>query len=448
MTRALTKRRQIVDQVRQARVALGGRRLVVGRRAADGERDVAVVEDEAVVAGGRGGLVGEAGAMECAVKPFAGAIAGEGAAGAVGAVGAGRETADEQPGGGIAEARDGTRPVGLVGVGGALVAGDRGAPVDQARAATAGDDARVLRRQRRRRGDRPTRRSRTPRASPGRWASTRWAWSARWRFAAASWSDPWASTRRASFGPWASTRRAALGRVGFRGGAVRRTADGGCGGRRAVTAGAACSRASERSRRTWRRAVCSAARAPPRIDSPSASSSTSKSISPAMRASERRSSAGVVDDGFGQEAQRARRVADAGVADDEQAPLGPVQRDLAGRLAGGGDDRERADAIAGRQQIVDGDALDRGRRRHRRRAPTRARRSVRERGRRRDSDCDWSAGCGRRLPASAPRGRRRRARPGRCTGCRRRDARRSRGSRSRSGRKTRSTWRCRGRCRA
>ena len=62
--------------------------------------------------------------MQGAVEPLAGAIAGEDAAGAVGAVGAGREADDDEARGGIAEAGDGAGPVGVGGVGGALVATD------------------------------------------------------------------------------------------------------------------------------------------------------------------------------------------------------------------------------------------------------------------------------------------------------------------------------------
>ena len=132
---------QLLDEKRQAGVALVGRRLVVGRRAADGDGDPRVAEDEAVVARGGGGLVGEAGAVQRAIEPLARAIAGEDAAGAIGAVGAGRQADDDEAGGGIAEAGDGARPVGVGGVGGALVAADGGAPCDQALAATAVDDA-------------------------------------------------------------------------------------------------------------------------------------------------------------------------------------------------------------------------------------------------------------------------------------------------------------------
>ena len=69
---------------------------------------------EAVVAGDGAGFAGEAEFVEDGVHEVAGAVAGEGSAGAVGSVGAGGEAEDEDSGAGVAKARNGAGPVGLV----------------------------------------------------------------------------------------------------------------------------------------------------------------------------------------------------------------------------------------------------------------------------------------------------------------------------------------------
>ena len=63
------------------------------------------------------GFAGEAELVEDGVHEVAGAVAGEGAAGAVGSVSSGGEAEDEDAGVGIAEARDGFGPVFLITVG-------------------------------------------------------------------------------------------------------------------------------------------------------------------------------------------------------------------------------------------------------------------------------------------------------------------------------------------
>jgi hypothetical protein len=68
------------------------------------------------------------------------AVTGEEAAGPVGAVGGGGEAEDDDPCCRVAEAGDGTAPVGLARVGGPLLAGDLLAPGDEPRAAPARDD--------------------------------------------------------------------------------------------------------------------------------------------------------------------------------------------------------------------------------------------------------------------------------------------------------------------
>lgn len=89
---------------------------------------------------GRGGLIGEAGFVERAEEEIAGAVAGEDAASAVGTMGAGGEAEDEEAGGGVTEAGDGSAPVGFRSVGATLDDGDVGAVFSQAGALITGDD--------------------------------------------------------------------------------------------------------------------------------------------------------------------------------------------------------------------------------------------------------------------------------------------------------------------
>ena len=117
-----------------------GEGLVAGRGAADDGGDPGVAETEAVVAGDGAGFGGEAEVVEDGVHEVAGAVSGEGAAGAVGTVGAGGESKDEDAGFGIAEAGDGAGPVGLVLVGAAAGFADAAAVVAQTGAAFAGGD--------------------------------------------------------------------------------------------------------------------------------------------------------------------------------------------------------------------------------------------------------------------------------------------------------------------
>ena len=71
------------------------------------------------------------------------AIAGEHASGAIGAMGRGREAEHEQPGVGVAEARDGARPVRVVAEGRALDRRDAATVRAQSRARLAVDDGGV-----------------------------------------------------------------------------------------------------------------------------------------------------------------------------------------------------------------------------------------------------------------------------------------------------------------
>jgi len=103
----------LLEQIRTAREDLGGQRLVGGRRAADRRGDVGVAQPQAVAGVDGRRLVGEPRVVERVEEPVAAAIAGEHAAGSVAAVGRRRQPDQEEAGVGIAEARQGPRPVGL-----------------------------------------------------------------------------------------------------------------------------------------------------------------------------------------------------------------------------------------------------------------------------------------------------------------------------------------------
>ena len=92
-------------------------RLVAGRGAADYRADPELAELEAVVAADGDGFGGEPELVEDGVHEVSGAVAGEGAAGAVGSVGTGGEAEDEDAGVAVAESWNGPCPVFLVTIG-------------------------------------------------------------------------------------------------------------------------------------------------------------------------------------------------------------------------------------------------------------------------------------------------------------------------------------------
>jgi len=85
------EQRELALEEGAAGLPFGGLRLVAGRGAADDGGDVGALEREAVVPRSGHRLAGQAGAVEAAVEPVTGAVAGEHPPGAVGAVGAGRQ---------------------------------------------------------------------------------------------------------------------------------------------------------------------------------------------------------------------------------------------------------------------------------------------------------------------------------------------------------------------
>ena len=99
-----------------------------------------MAQAEAVSGGDGSGFGCEAEVVEDGIHEVAGAVSGEGAAGAVGAVDSGGETEDEDAGAQVAEAGDGTGPVGLVDVGAATGLADGFSVEAETRAALAGDD--------------------------------------------------------------------------------------------------------------------------------------------------------------------------------------------------------------------------------------------------------------------------------------------------------------------
>jgi hypothetical protein len=117
-----------------------GARLVARRGAAYDRGYPGVAKLEAVVAVDGARFVGEAEFVQDRVHEVAGAVAGEGSAGTVGTVGPGGEAEDEDSGPGVAKARDGAGPVGLIDIGAAFGLADSAAVFAEARAALAGDD--------------------------------------------------------------------------------------------------------------------------------------------------------------------------------------------------------------------------------------------------------------------------------------------------------------------
>jgi hypothetical protein len=118
-------------------------RFVARRGATDYGGDPGVAKLEAVVAGDSERFGGKTEIVEDGVHEVSGAVAGEGTAGAVGTVGAGSESKDQDPCAWISEAGDRARPVGLVLVGAATGFADSAAIVSESRTAFAGDDGLV-----------------------------------------------------------------------------------------------------------------------------------------------------------------------------------------------------------------------------------------------------------------------------------------------------------------
>jgi len=131
---------ELMSEVLAAVTDLLRERLVAGRSAADDGGDPGVAKFEAVVARCAGGLVGEAEFMEDGIHEIAGAVAGKGTTGAIGTMGAGSESKDQDTGAWIPEPRNGARPVSLIDVGAAAGFADGGAKGSQARTALTEDD--------------------------------------------------------------------------------------------------------------------------------------------------------------------------------------------------------------------------------------------------------------------------------------------------------------------
>jgi hypothetical protein len=117
-----------------------GRGLVARGRAADDGGDPGVAQAKTVVAGDGAGFAGKSERVEHGVHEVAGAISGEGTAGAVGTVGAGSESNDQDACAWISEAGNRTCPVGLVLVGTTTGFADSTAIIAEPRALFAGDD--------------------------------------------------------------------------------------------------------------------------------------------------------------------------------------------------------------------------------------------------------------------------------------------------------------------
>lgn len=107
----------LTSEVRRAVANLLREGFVAGRSAADDRGNPGMAELEAIVAGDSARFAGEAQLVQDGVHEVAGAVAGEGTAGAVGSVGSGSEAKDENASFGIAEAGYGASPVDVILVG-------------------------------------------------------------------------------------------------------------------------------------------------------------------------------------------------------------------------------------------------------------------------------------------------------------------------------------------
>jgi hypothetical protein len=130
----------LISQVGAAVADLLRGGFVTGRGAADDGGDPGVAELESVFACDRAGFAGEAKFVQDGIHEVAGAVTGEGAAGAISSVGAGGKAEDEDSSFGVSEARNGSGPVGLILVGTAFGFADAAAVVTKTRAAVTGND--------------------------------------------------------------------------------------------------------------------------------------------------------------------------------------------------------------------------------------------------------------------------------------------------------------------
>src|SRR5580693_8465337 len=104
-------------QIRSALRQLLRKRLVIGRSAAYRRRDVEAFQLKAILAIGRGGLVGKAGFIQNREHELARRISGERPAGAVRAVRSGSQAEDKNARIGIAKAGHGLAPVIAIAIG-------------------------------------------------------------------------------------------------------------------------------------------------------------------------------------------------------------------------------------------------------------------------------------------------------------------------------------------
>jgi len=111
--------------------AFVGRRLVGGRRALDRRGDPRAAERQPVVAVDALRLIGVPGPPKRPIEPIAAAVTGEHSPGAIGAVGSGRQSDDEQPSRRGSEPRNRSTPVLLISIRGPLLACDLLSPLDQ-----------------------------------------------------------------------------------------------------------------------------------------------------------------------------------------------------------------------------------------------------------------------------------------------------------------------------
>jgi len=131
---------QIFFQIRPAVTDLFRERLVVRRSATHSRADVSAGEHQPVVARNAGGLRSETSLEKSPIEEVAGAVAGEHAAGPIGAMRAGRKADQEHAGVRIAKSGHWPGPIILIAVGATFHASDLLAIFDQPGALPASDD--------------------------------------------------------------------------------------------------------------------------------------------------------------------------------------------------------------------------------------------------------------------------------------------------------------------
>lgn len=118
-------------QVRHALASLPGCGPVGGRRASYHRGYIGVLEAQSIVTANGGGLVGEAGGVQCAIQPLSRTVAGKHPSGTIRPVGGRSKPDDDEACTRVTEPGYGASPVNLVAKGASFRSGDLLAPRDK-----------------------------------------------------------------------------------------------------------------------------------------------------------------------------------------------------------------------------------------------------------------------------------------------------------------------------